>query len=407
MRCPLLFEKNIKKITKRKLKLCYVLNKREYLTWEIFYSLMLYLYCDHVEEGLPDESYFQLYKVAHVYKLPHFKQCLYKVLMDAFDQVVGVAKLEFFRLGFAYGLNKVLKGLRVRCVNDLGDDFAIELLSLVEDDGVDEGFVEKLTELSESESEVKEPKLLDSTWEQDFKRIMHYQDRMDFVFKLESIDIRCHRAILAGLSPELRDLVEQSEIYETNMKPGAVRGMLSMFYYGNRDVSPTEATRILVFVTEFNVVDFMSLCKETIRKEISFDTVLSILQVTCDPKYEGKNDILKFQCLNFIIKNLGAMNFAPLQRMTPNVVAEILLAIQETVGVNWIIHAKEEYKKVVDPLQFPMPKKYSDEESTMSEEYQVADSSRRKTPRKKLGSRLKRKKKDRFVKTKDLDEIFD
>jgi len=175
-------------------------------------------------------------------------------------------------------------------------------------------------------------------WKNDFQKIMNQQEYTDFVFKLEDLKLCCHRAVLCGHTLALRELVStKSELELEDVSIETVKLLLSYLYYGNEEIDPISATQLVLLSNEFKISGLVNICEEIIRKSIRLDTVLNILQVACDPIQSQKNAILKFQCLDFIVKNFANLDLEPLQKMHPIVAAEVVVALQASIGINWKI----------------------------------------------------------------------
>jgi len=154
----------------------------------------------------------------------------------------------------------------------------------------------------------------------------------------------CHKAILSGHSLPLRDLVAKtSEIELNEVTLETIKLLLAYLYYGNEEIDPISATQLVLLSNEYKITGLGIICEEIVRKSIRIDTVLNILQVACDPIQSQKNSILKFQCLDFIVKNFDKLDIEPLRKMHPSVAAEVVVALQASININWKIVSHDEF----------------------------------------------------------------
>jgi len=122
-----------------------------------------------------------------------------------------------------------------------------------------------------------------------------------------------------------------------------IKLLLAYLYYGNEEIDPISATQLVLLSNEYKITGLGIICEEIVRKSIRIDTVLNILQVACDPIQSQKNSILKFQCLDFIVKNFDKLDIEPLRKMHPSVAAEVVVALQASININWKIVSHDEF----------------------------------------------------------------
>lgn len=182
----------------------------------------------------------------------------------------------------------------------------------------------------------------DERWRGDMKQVLKRMEGADFkiVSEAQKEEGACHRALLAAHSRPLADLVarSQSNEYFSALSAPAIEALLSWLYFGARTNDAEVAAKLLQFAYAFHLPGLVLQCEKTLRKNISRETVLFILQVSLHPEARGTSDRrLQLECLDFIVKNLEALDLTPLRTMAPSVAAQIILVLQGAVGTHWAI----------------------------------------------------------------------
>jgi len=147
--------------------------------------------------------------------------------------------------------------------------------------------------------------------------------------------------VLSAHSRKLADMVSrsQSNEYFSQLPAAAIEALLSWIYFGSRTADGDVAAKLLSFAYTYELAGLVMTCEKTLRKNISQETVLFILQVALHPDAAaaGSDPKLKHECLDFIIKNLEELDLSPMRSMPAIVAAHVVAVLQSSIGTHWAI----------------------------------------------------------------------
>lgn len=181
--------------------------------------------------------------------------------------------------------------------------------------------------------------VIDPTWAESFETILRKipNNKPDFVIinDKETDEGLCHGAILAGHSPELALLVENTKDkeYFSSLSGSGIEALLRWLYFGAFYQDNNLAAEILPFAIEFQIHGLIAKCEELLSNCIDNVSVFWILQIILLTKVEKSK--LKDLCTAYVVNHLPDLDFENLREMPAFVTQEILIALQQAVDTNW------------------------------------------------------------------------
>jgi hypothetical protein len=379
IRCPDIYKKHI--VTKKKKKPHYELETVNYLTTETFVYLLHYLYTGSIYMDLqpPIDPYnlVRLYCASEDYGLSHLKKESHKKLLSSLDK------------RNVYKVWKLCSDLGIMPERNLTNTFiALHYDELINDKKYGKEFSslkrptsEELKQAARSQDIATRDAFKftrDDRWESHYKQILKKAKNADFVIisdQKPQEGTPCHKCILSGHSIELALLVEKIPNGEliTTLTPAAIQSLLNWVYCGERPEEYTVAALLLPFANTLKLPQLAQYCEQALIKSIDHSTVLYILQVIMDLtdticltnsgtlekshinlfRRSSQVNQVKRACLDYLIKNLPTIDFNPLRQMPPMTAIEVVTAVQNSIGKNWIIDSSTESSTTVEVQTLP------------------------------------------------------
>lgn len=334
IRCPTLLTKGIAS-KKRKEKTIYQLTPNEYMTKEVLVSLLYFLYSGALDPNITGQDLIRLLKASKVYQLRALQDLITKQLWDEFsNQNIWDFRKTAEALRCQPGKNLVNMYITVNYPS-LVKELAPGISAIAEPSRSD------LKTANHKLSIIKQnKKKIDPGWQNDFEAILIKMDKHDFLIvdDEKAHQGACHKAILAGHSPEMEILLEtckSSSEYFSSLTALSIEALLRWLYFGAALTDHNYAAEILTFAVEFKIEKLVTECEELLLPCINQDTVFIILQIVISTK--STKSQLKEACLDFVVVHLATLDFQQLKEMPTFVAQEVLKAIQRSVGSYWIV----------------------------------------------------------------------
>jgi len=182
-----------------------------------------------------------------------------------------------------------------------------------------------------------------NTIKEEFKIIFTAMANPDafFTFKSANTTVPCHKAILYAQSERFKTLfLEDGPSASENryslpkniaMSHEAFKSFLAWAYYRDTSFSAAHAAMILPLAHDFNIATLVDECSSKLRKGISIDSVLPILNLCFSEwgKQGGYSDELSKPCLSFLMCNFAHVDLTGLKSAA--ICAAIAKSIRESV----------------------------------------------------------------------------
>jgi len=200
-----------------------------------------------------------------------------------------------------------------------------------------------------------------STLVEDFKKVYEGKDSIEATIFRVGIGmvqyVTCHRALLAGQSPQLQNLcmsplnkagkdapesiplppLRTKSVFD-NISSDAFETLLKYTYYGFADIPPLHACELIPFSIDYCLGELQRICYRKIQTSINEKTALPILGVTYIQPPEGKEGTFLFQpleiestrknAIDFILANLAETDLTLLPKMFPKIAIDLVMTNQ-------------------------------------------------------------------------------
>ena len=182
-----------------------------------------------------------------------------------------------------------------------------------------------------------------NTIKEEFKIIFTAMANPDafFTFKAANTTVPCHKAILYAQSERFKTLfLEDGPSASENryslpknisMSHEAFRSFLSWAYYRDTSFSAAHAAMMLPLAHDFNIVSLIDECSSKLRKGISIESVLPILNLCFSEwgKQGGYKEELSKPCLSFLMLHFAHVDLTGLKSAA--ITAAIAKSVREAV----------------------------------------------------------------------------
>jgi len=196
--------------------------------------------------------------------------------------------------------------------------------------------------------EEKEP---NDSFVHDFKALYESSKQSDISFQVTEPNAlgiantlaRGHKAIVVGRAPGLIGLVNQNPsdsskiaaVVVKNISPEAFEAAMKWIYFNDNNLSTMTACELIAFCQQYGLLSLQKVCVENVKKNISLDTVLTVLDVTylkdnMPPWFIDEMELLRPKCIQYASERLKDVNFEKMsKKMNNNIAPDILMYLQK------------------------------------------------------------------------------
>lgn len=202
--------------------------------------------------------------------------------------------------------------------------------------------------------EVKEP----STFYEDLKNLHDSMADSDASVIINKTIIKCHRAIVGLSSPKLLEPMEQKDPIKlpkefSNVSESTFKAYLAYLYFRSIDFSPLVASQLLPFAKQLDNERLVEICESKIRDGIDNETVLKVLELSFNPILKDKDELrkdIRTKCKRYFLEHIKEIDVSPLRTMSPPVVVDLLVYIQNQLGDKWMIEFENDEVEILEQL---------------------------------------------------------
>lgn len=347
VRCPTLFAVNLKDRPTKKGNISYYKIDDKLFDELTLYSVLFYLYTDTVQfTTLNPIDVVMLIKAAEVYELDRLIW-----LCERYLKLVITDDLFFTLLRSSSSLN-VLRAKNI-CMeygkNRFGDlivrreDVTILGIELFREFVVYSHLGNQQNQ-QEQQQQNNDDKVIESTIQEDMKRIFKERHHCDSFFTFGSEKVEFHKAIILAQSDNILKLLKSEDESnkklpkEVSMSSGAFESALSYLYYRNVSFNSTHAAEIIPFAKEYKLHSLYEVCEDKIKSDINVSSVIGILSLCYHKDLEKllKKE-MQAPCFRFIANNFVKIDFSVLKNKSPRMIADIFNIIKKQIkNGRWI-----------------------------------------------------------------------
>jgi len=190
------------------------------------------------------------------------------------------------------------------------------------------------------------------TFLDDMKKLYNTSNGSDISFKLTATNAlgvsgsiyKCHKAIIASKSPLLANYCNSVTTKDSkdpivtlkDITNDAFEALLKWIYYGESKFPTIAASELFTWCNEAKLPVLQLICLENMRKGISLDSVLTILDLSYSKEMpEHLHEALKElqpQCISFVVDNFTELDLKQIRerKMNKGMAADILVALQKS-----------------------------------------------------------------------------